>query len=1482
MARRGLWWIVAVCALVPAARRAEALCNIIPPAESTFPSTVGNVTSPIAAPGDPVTLKLSGCETGTGTNPGFNATAGANQITITFMPPEGTPTDVVVAGPRSVECVGPGGLCLALTFAIPATAAVLPPDGLTGPARITVVNTAPAGGGGAVIVAQIDDLFTPHPTGSTCDKEPEPVFRTFTVLPPANDFAALTTCTPACQQTRVLATVDGSGALLIPFDYTDVLPQGPGAPVARLLSGTTTVDAFAKVPGMQLITVPSPSFVRSFTIDGRPVPPLLRTADAGREVFGAADGARGIIRVARTDGRGGDPIFELGDRLTNGGRGPIVFTTGEYTVAKKEAIPLDNLRSTAQGVAYARDEAIEGNLNGDPDTADDVVQLVDVASFTSTNTGMAASPTNNPIVGGNAVDTAGDLAVFLESEAQQGATDLTGDGDANDDVLRVFTLLGVQMTGPPLRRGSPFPGIDRRPLAVDDGLVYYREPQVGLARVGFLSFLNASAMNDLAVTPDGRMFFLSYGGVGLNGTQLHRRDGETGGGVREEGFGFGISPLGAMTAGVAVSPDGQVAFSTETATDTLRSFEIRYFPNGAEFNVSPLGFDVETNAVGGVSGIDGVTGVAVAPTGARVYTVAAGSDAVSFFSYTPAANLTYLGTMANCPFTICLSIPPTVYVRNLVDPSAVVVSPSGSHVYVTAFGSNAVRVFTNNIFGALSDSATYADGGTGGDQLAGPRDLAMSPDGRHVYVAAEVDGAVTVFTRNTTTGVLAFAGAVPVSQAATVAASPDGQAVYVASLDRNVYVFTRNDATGLLTLIEVLPTGIGAPPTKLSLTVSPDAEHVYLASGIASTVLYERRQLLRAFDATGQGRSGPPASQAARAAVAADRAALIAPGTHVLSVYDAVADTLATPAAAGLPANRVGMSSTLIALGIPEASLGVDVNGDGHMADDVLSLLDPADPTAAPTPTESVMRGPVTVTDVCRGGTTPGTPCRSDADCPNGLCRAFAVTVGFGNSNGLTFYDAADGSLGAVERPMLDFVVSGRWVAFRVTENGDDPLPSLNGDSDGTDRVMFVYDLVAGQEINVGQAVTSCELPGCEPGLPYKIRDDVLYYVTEEADQGDGGTDLDGDGSTDDFVVQLFDLRTARQDVLPIPAGAPTLPPLPVDFLDATIVFQQKHEADVGQDVNQDGDMDDVVVFVDGDSDGDGVLDSQDICVEASNRSQADTDTDGLGDRCDPTPTCQPLVPGAPLVAPATAEKCQEALGKASRKLQQAYGKAVDACLDAIAKGKLAGAPTPLCRGGAGPTTLALPADPKTAEKLQKEIDKLGTSIGKGCPTGLPLLDACGATPAAATTCIARTVAAATIARSIGGYGDVRALAEKPARKCQKAIGKSSLKYVTTATKSMQQCLDRRNAGDVAGNGQVVCLGSETSTGLVAPSDTKTAEHLAKAGEKLAKMLASGCPDTTAAALDACGHDATSLASCLACGEFAHAVEVVRATYGPN
>jgi DNA-binding beta-propeller fold protein YncE len=212
--------------------------------------------------------------------------------------------------------------------------------------------------------------------------------------------------------------------------------------------------------------------------------------------------------------------------------------------------------------------------------------------------------------------------------------------------------------------------------------------------------------------------------------------------------------------------------------------------------------------------------------------------------------------------------------KALVNSRSVAVSPDGKNVYVAAFFSFAVAVFQRNpTSGELTQLAGAAgcvseDGSGGacadGNALKGPQTVAVSPDGKNVYVATGFSHAVVVFQRNPTTGALTqlpgHAGCTSHSGSegtctdgralngpTSVAVSPDGNNVYVGSLfSHSIAVFQRDATTGELTQ---LPAGAGCVREDgrgcrdgrgldflRSVTVSPDGKTVY-ASGSSVAIL---------------------------------------------------------------------------------------------------------------------------------------------------------------------------------------------------------------------------------------------------------------------------------------------------------------------------------------------------------------------------------------------------------------------------------------------------------------------------------------------------------------------------------------------------------------------------------------------------------------------------------------------------------------------
>ena len=169
----------------------------------------------------------------------------------------------------------------------------------------------------------------------------------------------------------------------------------------------------------------------------------------------------------------------------------------------------------------------------------------------------------------------------------------------------------------------------------------------------------------------------------------------------------------------------------------------------------------------------------------------------------------------------------TSYVAALAGPSSLALAPDGRNLYVACARSRAVAVFVRDAATGLltfSDEASFVTTHTAdpvgdstpaapavlaparfGAPLRSAASLALSPDGRNLYVAAFGDNATLTFAVNATTGALVLAqtlrdgegGVDGIAGAAGVAVSPDGLSVLVAGyLDNAVAMFARDPAGG--------------------------------------------------------------------------------------------------------------------------------------------------------------------------------------------------------------------------------------------------------------------------------------------------------------------------------------------------------------------------------------------------------------------------------------------------------------------------------------------------------------------------------------------------------------------------------------------------------------------------------------------------------------------------------------------------------------
>ena len=146
---------------------------------------------------------------------------------------------------------------------------------------------------------------------------------------------------------------------------------------------------------------------------------------------------------------------------------------------------------------------------------------------------------------------------------------------------------------------------------------------------------------------------------------------------------------------------------------------------------------------------------------------------------------------------------------------------------------------------------------TAADALARPRDLAISPDGAHLYAISRGDNALAVLGRNADTGRLTpidqladpatgIDGLVGLASALTL--SPDGAQLYVTSLIGAVAVLARDAGSGRLSVLEAHrdgENGIAGLAAATDVVVSPDGADVYAlgrigAVGDAAVTVFRR------------------------------------------------------------------------------------------------------------------------------------------------------------------------------------------------------------------------------------------------------------------------------------------------------------------------------------------------------------------------------------------------------------------------------------------------------------------------------------------------------------------------------------------------------------------------------------------------------------------------------------------------------------------
>jgi DNA-binding beta-propeller fold protein YncE len=211
----------------------------------------------------------------------------------------------------------------------------------------------------------------------------------------------------------------------------------------------------------------------------------------------------------------------------------------------------------------------------------------------------------------------------------------------------------------------------------------------------------------------------------------------------------------------------------------------------------------------------GPLGVAVTPDGEHLYVTNVNSKNVSAYSIGSGGGLS---PISGSPFATG------------TEPWGVAVAPDGEHLYVVNRGPGSVSAYSIGSGGGLSPvpGSPFPTGTAPGDIAS--NGVAVTPDGKHLYVTnMGGGGSVTAFSITPSGGLIPVAGS-PFDAGATarpISVSPDGEHLYVGNHSSDDISMYSIGADGALSPLAGSPFAIPVGP--LGLTVTPDGAHLYVA-----------------------------------------------------------------------------------------------------------------------------------------------------------------------------------------------------------------------------------------------------------------------------------------------------------------------------------------------------------------------------------------------------------------------------------------------------------------------------------------------------------------------------------------------------------------------------------------------------------------------------------------------------------------------------
>ncbi len=248
-----------------------------------------------------------------------------------------------------------------------------------------------------------------------------------------------------------------------------------------------------------------------------------------------------------------------------------------------------------------------------------------------------------------------------------------------------------------------------------------------------------------------------------------------------------------------------------------------------------------TNGNNNVVGLARPAALALSPDGGQLYVTTLVDQSVVWFGVDPdTGQLSWQGMIdVNAPGAADAA---------LSGAWSIAISPDGAHVYVGAQNDGAISHFSRSSTDGSLSYVGRVDSTNAGNALTGVRALALSPDGKHLYAAGKNANAIAWFSLDAATGSPTYLGKISVADngmaflmgPTDLALDSGGGRLYVAAdYGQALFALARDTASGALSLIASYKEGVDQLTglnAPSAVRISPDDAHLYVTARAGSTV----------------------------------------------------------------------------------------------------------------------------------------------------------------------------------------------------------------------------------------------------------------------------------------------------------------------------------------------------------------------------------------------------------------------------------------------------------------------------------------------------------------------------------------------------------------------------------------------------------------------------------------------------------------------